>query len=236
MCGRYRIKDPERLKQFLREAYGIDWDENPSPRYNIAPSLEVPVIVMDDEGDVLPIPSTMKWGFAPYWQAAENRKIEPNARAESVVEKPTFREAVQRRRLLVPADGFYEWERRSDREKYPFDIHLQGDRPFLMAGIYEQATQLRPASFALLTTRPNELMAKIHDRMPVILEGEQARRWLRRGPITAEEMARLSAPRRADDMAAVPISTLVNNAANDLPEVLEPVSPPPPKQVQDELF
>src|ERR1043165_4331234 len=130
MCGRYRIKDIARLKEFLRETFGMDWDAHGRPRYNIAPSLEVPVIVMDDDVDVQPIPAQMKWGFAPSWQDADNKRIEPNARSEGIVEKPTFREAVQRRRLLVPADGFYEWERRSEREKYPFDIHLKGGRPF----------------------------------------------------------------------------------------------------------
>ena len=238
MCGRYRIKDTDLLTAFLRETFGIPaWvkDRN-APRYNIAPSLEVPVIIMDEEGDVMPIPTMMKWGFVPFWQKPEIKKIEPNARSEGITEKPTFRDAVQKRRLLVPADGFYEWERRSEREKYPFDIHLKGNRPFVMAGIYEKATQLRPASFALLTTRPNELMASIHDRMPVILETEQAKRWLQRGPITSDEVAQLSSPRRSDDMEAIPISGLVNNAANDLAEVLEPVSPPPPKQIQGELF
>jgi putative SOS response-associated peptidase YedK len=105
-----------------------------------------------------------------------------------------------------------------------------------MAGIYEKATQLRPASFALLTTRANELMSSIHDRMPVILEPERARRWLNRGPLTAEEVAGLCTPLRADVMEAVPISGLVNDAANDMPEVLEPANPPPPKHVQAELF
>ena len=236
MCGRYRIKDTDLLTDHLRRTFGIpDWVKGPA-RYNIAPSLECPVIIMDDEGDVQPIPSIMRWGFMPFWQKPDDKKIEVNARSEGISAKPKFRDAVKKRRCLVPADGFYEWRRDTPRISYPFDFHFKGNRPFVMAGIYERATEGRPANFALLTTGPNELMAPIHHRMPVILGVEKAKRWLTPGPVTDAEIDELATPYPAQEMEAVPISTLVNSPKNDLPEILEPVMPPPPKQSQGELF
>jgi putative SOS response-associated peptidase YedK len=239
MCGRYRIKDTERLKEYLRQTFGVpEWVKEGYPAFNIPPSVEVPVIVMDDEGDVLPIPTMMRWGFVPSWNREEKPRLEPNARAETVAEKPSFRDALQKRRCLVPADGFYEWLRVDEKTKYPFDIHLKDQRPFVMAGIYEQATAARPASFAVLTTAANEAMSRIHHRMPVILDVVFAKRWLRPGAIAAREVAALSAPLDSAAMEATPISALVNNAANDRPEVLEPVAfqwPAKPPE-QQELF
>jgi putative SOS response-associated peptidase YedK len=244
MCGRYRIKDTDHISEYLRMTHNIpNWliDQRNS-RFNIAPSQDCPVIIMDDEGDVLPIPCLMRWGFIPYWEQSDKPPKTPiNARSEGVMTTGMFKQSVQRRRCLVPADGFYEWLRCDEKTKFPFDIHLKGGRPFLMAGIYETATTTRPATFAILTTGPNEVMKKIHDRMPAILNDEKAKRWLAPGPVTAEQIAELTAPHPADEMEATPISSLVNSPRNDVPEVLTPVNfvpppPPPPKQVQGELF
>ena len=145
MCGRYRIKDTDRITEHLRMTHNIpDWlvDQRKS-RYNIAPSQDCPVIIMDDEGDVLPIPCIMRWGFIPYWEKSDQSKIAPiNAKSEQVGANSMFRQSVQKRRCLVPADGFYEWLRLDDgKMKVPFDIHLKGNRPFVMAGIYESANR-----------------------------------------------------------------------------------------------
>lgn len=242
MCGRYRIKNTGALGAHLRDTLGVeDWEEGAlQPRYNIAPSQDCPVITLDDEGDVV-VPA-MRWGFVPYWETSDRPKVAPiNAQAEKVAENGMFRQSLQRRRCLVPADGFYEWLRLDEKTKVPFDIHLRDGRPFFMAGIFEAATAARPATFAVLTTAPNELMAKIHTRMPAILDAAEAKRWLRRGELTPDEVAELTAPHPAAEMEAVPISGLVNNPRNELPEVLEPVAftPPPaapPKPVQGELF
>jgi putative SOS response-associated peptidase YedK len=129
---------------------------------------------------------------------------------------------------ILIADGFYERRRDTPKVSYPFDFHLKGDRPFVMAGIYEKATALRPATFCLLTTGPNSVMAPIHDRMPVILEADKAKRWLAREPI-AEGTRSPDRAYAGGDMEAVPISTPVNSPKNDVPEVLEPVMAPPPK-------
>jgi putative SOS response-associated peptidase YedK len=242
MCGRYRIKQTAELSQHLRRTFGIpDWGEAIPPRYNIAPSQDCPVIVTDDEGDVV-VPAFMRWGYVPFWEKSEKPRLAPiNAAAENLATSGMFKQSVQRRRCLVPADGFYEWLRLDEKTRVPFDIHLKTRRPFFMAGVYEHATSVRPATFAIITTRPNELMAKIHERMPAILDDEEAKRWVQRREITSNELAAFTAPHPAEEMEATPISSLVNSPKNDLPEVLEPVAfvPPPkpaPKPVQGELF
>lgn len=229
------------MSEYLRDAHHLaEWPEGARvSRYNIAPSQDCPVIIMDDEGDVLPIPCFMRWGFVPFWEQSDRPKLAPiNAQAEKIATNGMFRQSLQRRRCLVPADGFYEWLRVDERTKFPFDIHLKGDRPFVMAGVYEKPTASRPATFAILTTQPNALMTRIHDRMPVILDADKAREWLRPGEVTAQKVAELAAPHAAEEMEAVPISSLVNSPRNETPEILTPVAftPPPPKPVQGELF
>lgn len=231
------------MSAHLRRSLGIaDWEEEGQPpRYNIAPSQDCPVIVLDDEGDVV-VPASMRWGFVPSWETSEKPRLAPiNAQAETAATNGLFRQAVRARRCLVPADGFYEWLRLDEKTKVPFDIHLRGGRPFFMAGIYERGTGSRPPTFAVLTTAPNALMEKIHARMPAILDAAAARRWLARGELAPEEIAAATAPHPAEDMEAVPISGLVNSPRNDLPEILEPVAfvpppPTPPPPMQGELF
>ena len=239
MCGRYRIKATDELNEHLRRTFDLfDAVLADKPRYNIAPSQDCPVIIMDDEGDVI-VPAFMRWGYVPYWERSDKPRLAPiNAQAESVATSGLFRQSLQRRRCLVPADGFYEWLRLDEKTKVPFDIHLTGGRPFFMAGIYEEGRENRPATFAILTTSPNALMAKIHDRMPAILDDNEAKRWVARGDIAPEKLAELTSPHAAEEMEATPISSLVNSPKNDLPEVLEPVAftPPSPKPVQGELF
>lgn len=240
MCGRYRIKDTHGVNRHLRDTLGVsDWGEGQASRYNIAPSQDCPVIIMDDEGDVLPVPCFMRWGYVPFWEKSDKPKLAPiNAKAEQIATNGMFRQSIQKRRCVVPADGFYEWLRLDEKTKVPFDIHLKDNQPFVMAAIYESATPTRPATFAILTTAPNALMTRIHDRMPAILDPAEAKRWLKPGPIAAEDVARLTAPHPAEAMEAVTISSLVNSPRNDTPEILTPVAfvPPPPKETQSELF
>ena len=113
-----------------------------------------------------------------------------------------FRQAVQQRRCLVPADGFYEWLRLDEKTKVPFDIHLKSGRSFFMAGLFEKSTEMRPATYAILTTRANELMARIHSRMPAILGDSEAKRWIGPGSMTSEQVAELTAPYEAEEMEA----------------------------------
>jgi putative SOS response-associated peptidase YedK len=219
MCGRYRIKDPELFRQYVREVYGIELPPL-SPRFNIAPSQSLPIVSSDDDGR--PRASLMRWGFVPFWDKSEKPKLAPiNARSEGAFAKPMFRQSIQKRRCLVPADGFYEWLKLpAEDRKQPYDITLRSGRPFFFAGIYEPATDNRPATYLLFTTRPNELMQPIHDRMPAILTEEQAKQWIQPGPIAAEQLEHFMQPFPAGEMVARPISTLINSPRNDTPECI----------------
>jgi putative SOS response-associated peptidase YedK len=193
------------------------------PRYNVAPGQNVPIIRAEESGKLAA--EEMRWGLIPFWDPSATPRIAPiNARSEEAFGKPMFRQAIQRRRAVFPCDGFFEWQASDFGPKTPFFIRLQSGEPFTIAGIYESATSLRPVpTCALFTTSPNELMAPIHRRMPVILDPPSALRWLRPGPITQEEFAGLCRPYPALRMSAHRISTLVNNVRNDRPEVLLPV-------------
>lgn len=218
MCGRYRIKDPEAFRAYVKHVYGIDLP-GIKTRFNISPSQLLPVVATDDSG--APRAAEMKWGLVPFWDKSEKPKIAPiNARSEEAFKKPMFSQSIQRRRCLIPADGFYEWQKRADETKQPMDIHLKDGKPFFFAGIYEAATQTRPENYLLFTTRPNELMETIHNRMPVILTGDRMKRWLEPGPLTADQFSKLMEPFPAAEMIARPISTLINSPRNDRPECL----------------
>jgi putative SOS response-associated peptidase YedK len=224
MCGRYRIKDTDELTAELRRIFKIpDWVMG--PRYNIAPSQELPVVVTDDAGKARV--ATMRWGLVPFWDKSEKPKIAPiNARAEEAFTKPMFRQSIQKRRALIPADGFYEWRCRPGELKQPFDICLKDGRPFFFAGIYEEATEIRPATYLLFTTRPNSLMAEIHNRMPAIITGDRAQQWIAPGPLSAEQLAEFTEPFPAEQMIAHPVSALVNNPRNDTPDCIIPIGEP----------
>jgi len=229
MCGRYSLfTPPERLE----ERFGATFERSFEPRYNAAPGQELPVIRNDATGTF----EFCRWGLAPDW--ADDPDDGPiNARAETVAEKPTFREAYRRRRCLVPADGFYEWVGEPG-EKQPYRVRFEDGRPFSMAGIFETwegtveqvglgafadgegaAPETRTVrTFAVLTTEPNRVVEDLHDRMAVIVPRGEERRWL-----TGDDPADLLAPYPGDEMEAYPVSTAVNDPANDRPELVEPV-------------
>jgi putative SOS response-associated peptidase YedK len=220
MCGRYTLADPKRVNEACFLDFSVHWPDL-KPRFNVVRSQLLPTIALD--GDGRPVAKTMRWGLVPFWDKSEKPKITPiNARSEDVTEKPMFKQAIQQRRCLVPADGFFEWKRFGEEAKQAYFIHLVDSRPFWIAGIFETGTESKPDTYALLTTRPNSLMAEIHDRMPVILTKEGAHDWLRSGPISADELGRLAGPYAAEQMRAVAVSKLVNNTRNDGPEVLAP--------------
>jgi putative SOS response-associated peptidase YedK len=168
----------------------------------------------------------LHWGLIPSW--SKDRKIGSrliNARSETVTEKPSFRAAFKRRRCLIPADGFYEWQRQGSR-KQPIYIHSHDGAPFALAGLWEtwQAADGSVIdSCTILTTEPNELMEPIHNRMPVILEPPDYDTWLHPGdnPNVALHLLR---PYASEKMAAYPVSTLVNNPRNDSPDCIVPLN------------
>jgi len=224
MCGRYRFKDPKLIAEAVRAVLGGDATMSEFlQRWNVAPSQLLPVAQAHEGTSRV---ESMRWGLVPFWDKSEKPKIAPiNARSEEAFAKPMFRQSVQRRRCLVPADAFYEWKRLDEKTKMPFCIARRNERPFFFAGIFEPAVAgLRPATFAILTTTPNELVARIHDRMPVMLDGEPARAWLGDAALSEGDYRALCLSYPAEDMVAWEVSTLVNNPRNEVPAVSEPVA------------
>jgi len=192
------------------------------PRYNIAPTQIAPVLLRSDDG-ALKLRG-YRWGLVPAWaqdEAIGNRLI--NARAETLTQKPAFRDAFERRRCLVPADGWYEW-RKEGKHKVPMWIHLRSRRPFAFAGLWERwrsagGEWLR--TFAIVTSDAAPSVRDIHDRMPVVLSPGQRLRWL--DPATPlSELADLARPYAGDDLEAWAVSRLVNSPDNDVPACVEP--------------
>lgn len=228
MCGRYRLsRRKELLAQHFRADFtGVDWE----PHYNIAPTQMVPVVRQSHQG--LLRASLMRWGLIPSWAAGPAigaRTI--NARSETVASRASFRESLQTRRCLVPADGFYEWQRRA-RGKQPFCFEVGEGEIFAFAGLWDrwrgpdgQAIE----SCTILTTTPNDLLADVHDRMPVILAPEYSERWLDPSLQDAAKVVPLLQPFASNLMKRYPVSTRVNWVANDGPECSSPadLSPAP---------
>ena len=224
MCGRYTLSVP---LSNLVDAFDVDPpDFDYPPRFNIAPTQTAPIVAQDLNGRRMGI---LRWGLVPSWAkdlAIGSRMI--NARAETVAEKPAFRGAFQRRRCVVPADGFFEWKKDEGGEgkggtKTPHWIHFPDREPFAMAGLWEtwRPTGSDPVhSFTILTADAVPAIRAIHNRMPVILAPESMARWL--DPRTdPSDLMPLLVP-RAEGIKAFPVGTLVNLPRNDLPECIEP--------------
>ena len=231
MCGRFQLK-PD---QDWMAAFGVPEPPDLTPRYNIAPTQGV-VAIRRDAGGIRRA-GLLHWGLVPSFaedQGAGNRMI--NARAETVARKPAFREPFRKRRCLVPADGFYEW-RRVGRARDPYLLKMRDGRPFAFASVWDRwgsgAAILE--SCAILTTSANELVAKVHDRMPVILDRSSYDLWL--DPDAEEgDLHRLLRPFAASEMVAYPVSPRVNSTAVDDRECETPVAEPPAAPVQTTLF
>jgi len=192
------------------------------PRYNLAPGQTAVVVKADPKRRLAP----MRWGLVPSW--AEEEKIGYrmiNARAETVAQKNSFKGPLRRRRCLIPSSGFYEWEK-SGRARLPWRFFLKGERPFGLAGLWDvwrPATGEPVTSFTIITTTANELIGRIHDRMPVILRPEAEAAWLDPAQDDPARLLPLLAPLPAEDMDAYRVSTLVNSPAHDSPEVIAPL-------------
>ena len=193
-------------------------------RFNIAPGQETLTVVSDgSRNNAL----YMRWGLIPSWAkdpSAGSRMI--NARAETIDARPAFRNAFERRRCLVLADGFYEWMK-VGRRRTPVRVILRSGEPFAFAGLWE--TWMSPedvvvASCSIVTTTPNAVLKPIHNRMPVILPREAESLWLDTSRASPDELRRLLAPYPAADMEAYEVSSLVNSTGNDTPYVIERVA------------
>ncbi len=220
MCGRFALATDKNVLEML---YDIEMRGELTPRYNIAPSQDALSLRLSP-GDGKREPVYLKWGLVPFWSddpSIGNRMI--NARAETAPEKPSFRSAFKKRRLLIPATGFYEWKKEEDARQ-PYYICRKDGRPFSLAGLWERWDRGKEPleTFTILTTEPNDLVAPLHNRMPVIISGNDYDSWLDPGTAPAA-LQDLLKPYPPEELTAYPVSRRVNNPANDVPEVLDPI-------------
>jgi putative SOS response-associated peptidase YedK len=210
VCGRYTLYHDEQDLTELFELDAFAW----APRYNIAPTQTVPIV---REGPAGRERLDARWGLVPAWvkEPASFKALLFNARSETVGEKPSFRDAARSARCVVPASGFYEW-RAEDGGKRPYYVHRRDGAPMAFAGLYAERARGEPArSATILTTEPNELMATLHDRMPVVLEAGAFDRWLDPGTRDVEDLADLLRPCASELLEAYPVDRAVGNARID---------------------
>lgn len=230
MCGRYTLSTAPKE---LLTLFNLQSLPQVRPRFNIAPTQMIDVVravnteARTTEGDT-DTPhnqwSTMRWGLIPAWSSSpEKVGLLINARAETLESKPSFREGYRKRHCLIPASGFYEWQK-SGSSKQPFYIGLEKWKPFAMAGIWEEWTSpdgTLTESCCIVTTDANELVAEIHRRMPLILRPQDYHRWLW-GTAQGDTAGELLKAFPADQMQAVPVSTWVNKTQHDDPRCIKP--------------
>lgn len=244
MCGRFTLKGPPNQ---IAAMLGLDTVPNLAPRYNIAPTQDVLALRGDGAGGHGT--AWLRWGLIPFWakDASIGAKM-INARADTVAEKPAFKQAFRKRRCVIPADGFYEWQQVARGRKQPFHIHRADASPFVFAGLWERWDKGdEPVeSCTIVTTDAPDDLTPIHHRVPVILEGDALLRWLDTPEAESDGLADLLAPLPEGTLVADPVSTTVNNVRNDGPECLAPAppepdasaeeTPKPKKRAQGDLF
>jgi putative SOS response-associated peptidase YedK len=223
MCGRFtQTASPEVIAQ----QFALTDPPLFTPRYNIAPSQPIAAIRIDPDTTTRTL-VMLHWGLIPSW--AKDAKIGNqciNAKAETVAEEPSFRSAFKKQRCLIVATGFYEWQVRG-RVKQPKWIGLRSQHPFAFAGLWEHWTPAEGQPLetcTIITTEPNDLIAPIHSRMPVILAPTAYDQWLNPTFQHNESLKVLLRPYPRDELMVYPVSTLVNNPRHDVPQCLEPVS------------
>ena len=225
MCGRARLSsDVSEIKVAFRIP-----PERPSPNFaaswNVAPTDPLPVVRYDEKEHQRSL-EVMRWGLVPFW--AKDIKVgfaNINAKAEGIESKPAFGKAFERRRCLVPVDGFYEWKK-TGTDKRPYTIGLADRGIMALAGLWENWHS--PAdewvrSFAIITTRPNELCAELHNRMPVVLKPDLWPAWLGERQVPVRDLKAMLAPCPSEDMICWPVSPRVGNVKNNDPSLIEPI-------------
>jgi putative SOS response-associated peptidase YedK len=221
MCGRFVITSPP---DALRQIFGYVEQPNFPPRHNIAPTQPIPVVIIENDGRHFRL---MRWGFVPAW-VKDPRKFTLliNARSETIEAKPAFKNAIKRRRCLIPADGYYEWQP-SARGKRPYFIHRRDGRPFGLAGLAE--TWIGPNgeeqdTVAIVTAPASADLATLHDRVPVTLMPDDFERWLDCRAFDVDAVTALLAGPAEGEFVWHEVSTRVNSAANDDAQLLLPIS------------
>lgn len=220
MCGRFSISTPREFLEDYYQSYFREPDKY-KPIYNAPPTFDLPVITEDQPNQI----EMFRWGLIPSWakdEAIGNKLI--NARAETILEKPSFRTSFMKRRCLVLADGFYEWQR-SEKHKTPYRIQRKDGKPFAFAGIYDRWQSPKGKeieSFSIITCAANKQMEKIHDRMPVILESRNIAKYLNKN-LPDYLVATLLKPYEPKDMTVYKVSEKINSPANNTPEVVKSI-------------
>jgi putative SOS response-associated peptidase YedK len=220
MCGRYVISSSP---DAIRALFGYDERPNFPPRYNVAPTQPIPVVRLAEGKRSFAL---MRWGFIPSWvKDPKTVSLLINARGESVLDKPAFRNAMRRRRCLIPADGFYDW--RAGEPKRPYFVRARSGAPLAFAGLWETWTGPNGEEIdtvAIVTTRANRMLSAIHERMPVIVAPEGFDLWLDCAKVDAMTAAALIVPAPEALLECYEISPAVNRVANDSAELIAPAS------------
>lgn len=233
MCGRYALKS---TRKAVAAWFGVNVDDLPNfgENFNIAPQTFQPVVRLSPETGEREV-VLMRWGLVPVWaKTAREGALRFNARAEDLAAKSSFREALRKRRCLVPADAFYEWQKLGPKTKNPYAIAMRDGSPYAFAGLWDRWKEPEGQwleSFTIITTDPNELMEPIHNRMPVILARRDYDSWL--GNETSEDERLpidLLRPFPAELMTATRVGAAVGNVRNTGPELLKPEVCLPPDQ------
>lgn len=228
MCGRYgRRADKQRIAEWMQTHNTNVFDDSYfAPSYNVAPQSLQPVVRLDSATGHREL-TVMRWGLVPFW--AKDSKIgysTINAKSETVTSSPAFREAMKRRRCLVPAEWFYEWQKIDAKTKQPYAIGLRDGSLFAFAGLWETWRDRTKAqvleTYTVLTTDPNEIMEPIHNRMPVILTPKDYQRWLAPGEPT-HLPTDLLRPYPAEEMKAWKVGSAVGNVRNNATELIAPI-------------
>jgi putative SOS response-associated peptidase YedK len=222
MCGRYSITTPT---EALRKIFGFAGLPNLGANYNVAPTHAVPFVRVHDGIREM---AMARWGLVPSWAKEIRPKPLINARGETVAAKPAFRSSFQRRRCLIPADGFYEWKAQERGPKQPYYIHRKDNRPFGMAGIWSDwmapdGSELD--TLAIITIDANRLIEGLHNRMPVIISEEDFETWLDPAVEKSAAVDALIRPAQEDLLEAYPVSTRVNRVGEDDAGLIEPIGP-----------
>lgn len=226
MCVRYTLHKTDAALMAISKALGValeapDWAE---ARYNVSLTSTMPVVALAGGA---PGVRPMRWGLVPPGErAAANPRLLANARSETAAVLPAFRQAVAARRCLVPANGYYEWK--AERGvKQPYLFTLRGEEPFAFAGIWDPAAGDFPETYCILTTRPNEVAARVHDRMPVVLTDAAMRRWIGDAPLSAGDLGELVRPIAPERLESRPVSRFVSHSRNEGPACLAPAEERP---------
>lgn len=230
MCTRYSLHDLPSFQRLLKR-FGLKIPAELRAIYNATLTTRMPAITKR-KGAVALEPLAFGTLLPP--KAPDTKPLLlANARAETLLSRGAFKEAAQHRRCLVPADGFYEWEKQG-KARQPHYFQLRDGEPFFFAGLWRAETAISPPAFVIVTTQPNTLLAPIHDRMPVILaDADRAREWLGDEPLSPARLDALCTPLPADAMRSHLVHPRGNSARHEAPDCIEPFTPPPRER---ELF